>query len=64
MSTVTHPFKFGDQLVCDADATIIMIATGFMYRRDDADQVECAYWSNAEHRTVWLPSWRLKLALA
>ena len=54
-----HTYKFGQRVICDGDQINPMVVVGILYRQEGATEFECAYWFNGDHKTVWLPSWRL-----
>lgn len=47
--------------MADGDRDNVMIVIGVLYRPNASVEFECAYWCNGDHKTVWVPGWRLSL---
>lgn len=54
-----HRFEFGEKVLADGDDSNPMVVTGALYRPNAAVEFECAYWCNGDHKSVWVPGWRL-----
>lgn len=57
---MSHAFEYGARVLVDGQ-DIGAIVTAFSYR-PGLEDAEVSYWCNGDHKSVWLPLWRLKLA--
>ena len=57
---MSHRFAFGQHVIADGDADSKATVVGVAYYPEGAVEFQLAYWLNGEHKTLWLPSWRLK----
>jgi hypothetical protein len=57
-----HRFEFGQKVIVDNDRDNSMIVIGVWYKPEGAVEFDCAYWFNGDHKSLWMPSWRLTAA--